>query len=163
MSRSSLSRFTLLFLGALIAASSYAQPITISGEVTKSLTLQPADLKAMPHTTVTAKDRDGKEHSYAGIPLVDLLKQAGASTGGELRGENLAKYVIVTAADSYKALFSLPELDPEFTNRMILLADSVDGMPLPAEAGPYRIIVPDEKKPTRWIRKVTSIDVRFAK
>ncbi|MFD2934389.1 molybdopterin-dependent oxidoreductase [Spirosoma flavum] len=137
--------------------------LTISGEVTKPLTLQAADLKAMPHTDVTGKDRDGKEHHYSGIPLSDLLKQAGATLGGELRGENLSKFVVIKAVDGYEVLFALPELDPDFATRIILLADSVDGAPLAQGIGPYRVVVPGEKKPARWIREVKSIEVRFAK
>ncbi|GAB2546916.1 hypothetical protein GCM10027085_42690 [Spirosoma aerophilum] len=136
--------------------------LTVSGEVTKPLTLQAADLKAMAHIEVTGKDRDGKEHQYAGILVVDLLKQAGATVGGELRGENLTKYVIVKAIDGYEVLFALPELDTEFASRSIILADSVDGSPLGAGVGPYRIVVPGEKKPARWIRQVKAIEVRFA-
>lgn len=136
--------------------------LTISGEITKPLTLQVADLKAMPHSDVTATDRDGKEHRYSGVPLVDLLKQAGTTLGGELRGKNLTKYVIVRASDGYEVLFTLPEIDPDFATRTILLADSVDGATLPAEAGPYRIVVPGDKKPTRWVRQVKAIEVRSA-
>jgi DMSO/TMAO reductase YedYZ molybdopterin-dependent catalytic subunit len=137
--------------------------LTISGEVTKPLTLQAADLKALPHTEVTGKDRDGKEHHYSGVPLADLLKLAGATMGGELRGENLMKFAVVKAIDGYETLFALPELDPDFATRTILLADSVDGAPLPAGVGPYRIVVPGEKRPARWVREVKSIEVRFAK
>ena len=147
----------------LMALGSRAQTLTISGEVAKPLTLQAADLKAMTHTDVTAKDRDGKEHTYTGVPLLDLLKQAGATLGNELRGENLTKYVIVKAVDGYEVLFALPEIDADFATRTIILADSVDGAPLPQGVGPYRIVVPGEKKPARWIREVKSIEVRFAK
>jgi DMSO/TMAO reductase YedYZ molybdopterin-dependent catalytic subunit len=157
----SLSVLIVCLLTGLI---SQAQTVlTVSGEVTKPLTLQAADLKAMAHIEVTGKDRDGKEHQYAGILVVDLLKQAGATVGGELRGENLTKYVIVKAIDGYEVLFALPELDAEFASRSIILADSVDGAPLGAGVGPYRIVVPGEKKPARWIREVKSIEVRFAK
>lgn len=154
-----------VFIGCLLTGlTSQAQTVlTVSGEVTKPLTLQAADLQAMAHTQVTGNDRDGKEHQYAGIPLVDLLKQAGATVGGELRGENLTKYVIVKAIDGYEVLFALPELDPEFASRSIILADSVDGAPLGSGVGPYRLVVPGEKKPARWIREVKSIEVRFAK
>lgn len=147
----------------LTGLKSQAQTVlTVSGEVTKPLTLQAVDLKAMSHTQVTAKDRDGKEHQYSGILVVDLLKQAGATVGGELRGENLTKYVIVKAMDGYEVLFALPELDTEFASRSIILADSVDGASLEPGVGPYRIVVPGEKKPARWIREVKSIEVRFA-
>lgn len=152
----------LLFILCLAAKTGFGQ-LTISGEVTKPLTLQAADLKALPHTDVTGKDRDGKEHTYSGVPLADLLKLAGATMGGELRGQNLMKYVVVKASDGYETLYALPELDAEFATRTIILADSVDGSPLPSGVGPYRIVVPGEKKPARWVREVKSIEVRFAR
>ncbi len=116
----------------------------------------------MPHIEVTAKDHDGKEHRYAGVALVDLLKQAGTPLGGELRGKNLRKFVLVKGADEYEVLFALPELDPDFATQTILLADAVDGAPLVPGAGPYRVVVPEEKRPTRWVRNVKSIEVRLA-
>ncbi|MCX6216646.1 molybdopterin-dependent oxidoreductase [Spirosoma sp.] len=139
-----------------------ATVLTISGQVTKPLTLQAADLKGLPHSDVSAKDKDGTEHRYSGVSLVGLLKQAGTTLGGELRGKNLTKYVLVKAGDGYEVVFALPELDPEFATRVILLADSVDGKPLVPGVGPYRVIVPDEKKPARWIRDVKSIEVKVA-
>lgn len=157
-----LHRLSCLFVTLLFIGNGYAQSLTISGEVTASLTLQAAELTTMPHTEITTKDRDGKDHRYSGIPLIDLLKKAGASVGGELRGKNLTKYIVVKAADGYAVVFALPELDPAFATRTILLADKVDGAALPAETGPYRVIVPDEKKPARWIRQVNAIDVRVA-
>jgi DMSO/TMAO reductase YedYZ molybdopterin-dependent catalytic subunit len=60
-------------------------------------------------------------------------------------------------------VFALPELDPEFATQTILLAYQVDGKPLPAGEGPFRVVVPQEKKPARWIREVTAIKVLFAK
>ncbi len=147
----------------------YAQPttsaepaLTVSGEVAKALTFQTSDLKALPHVEVTTQDRDGKEHRYSGIPLADLLNQAGATLGAQLKGKNLLKYVIVKALDGYEVLFALPELDPDFATQPIILADSVDGTPLPAGVGPYRVVVPGEKKPARWVRGVKSIAIRGA-
>ena len=153
-----------MFLFSVLAFNGFGQTVlTISGEVTKPLTFQAADLKAMPHTDVTATDRDGKEHLYSGVSLFNLLKHAGATLNGELRGKNLTKYVVVRAVDGYEVLFTLPEIDPEFATRTILLADSVDGATLPASVGPYRIVVPGEKKPARWVREVKAIEVRSAK
>lgn len=157
------ARWTL-FLGFLfLIKNTSAQTLTVSGEVTKPLTLQAAEFKAMPRAEVTGKDRDGKEHRYAGVPLVEVLRAAGVTLGGELRGENLMKYVVVKAVDGYEVLFALPELDADFATRTILLADTADGAPLPAGVGPYRVVVPGEKKPARWIREVKAIEVRFAK
>lgn len=159
-----MSRFLIFCITLLgVSNATYAQTLTVSGEVTTPLTLQAADLSAMPHVDLTAKERDGKEHRYRGIPLIELLRKAGATTGPDLRGENLTKYVLVRAIDGYEVVFALAELDPEFAMRTVLLADQVDGAPLPTGTGPYRVVVPDEKKPARWIREVKAIEVRFAK
>ncbi|WP_234734149.1 molybdopterin-dependent oxidoreductase [Tellurirhabdus bombi] len=154
----------MTFLLAFPLFSLRAQPaLAVTGEVAKPLTLAAEAIRGLPHSEITAKDRDGKEHRYKGVPLVDILRLAGVSLGGDLRGENLAKYVLVKASDGYEVLFALPEIDPDFTVRTILLADAADGAPLPQGVGPYRLIVPDEKKPARWIRQVAAIEVRFAK
>ncbi|MGF7216437.1 DMSO/TMAO reductase YedYZ molybdopterin-dependent catalytic subunit [Spirosoma lacussanchae] len=152
----------LWLMGLLPFVELRAQTVTVSGEVSKNLTLDEASLRAMPHTDVVTTDRDGQEHRYAGVPLIDLLRQAGVTLGAELRGKNLTKYVVVKATDGYEVVFALPEIDPDFTTRTILLADRVDGKPLPAGIGPYRIVVPGEKKPTRWVRAVNAIEVRAA-
>jgi hypothetical protein len=44
-------------------------------------------------------------------------------------------------------LYSLAEIDPEFTDQVILLATKKDGQPLANGEGPFRIIAPDDKKP----------------
>jgi hypothetical protein len=56
-------------------------------------------------------------------------------------------------------VFALPELDPGFTDRVILLADKGDGHPLDGKEGPFRIIVPGEKRMARWVRQVTILRV----
>ena len=75
------NQLLLIAVALLLTTASVAQTLTITGEVRKPLTLQSADLKALPHLELSAADRDGKEHRYAGIPLITLLTQAGASTG----------------------------------------------------------------------------------
>lgn len=155
----------LLLSGCLFGAWNVSAQVVleVTGEVTTPLQLQASDLKALPHTEVKAVDKDQKEHHYSGIPLIELLKKAGVTIGGQLRGENLVKYALVRATDGYEVLFALPELDPEFSTRTIVLADAVDGTALPTGVGPYRIVVPGEKKPARWIREVREIEIRFAK
>ncbi|MDQ2793792.1 MAG: molybdopterin-binding protein, partial [Bacteroidota bacterium] len=68
--------------------------------------------------------------------------------------------VLASAADGYQAVFALAELDPSFATRPVLLADRCDGQPLPATAGPYQIIVPDEKKMGRCVRQVRALRVQ---
>jgi hypothetical protein len=137
--------------------------VKVTGEVITSLDLKHDDLKQFKQTEVTRKDRDGKDHTYSGVVLSDILQKAGVTLGKDLRGENLTKYILVEASDGYQVVFALAELDKDFTDRTIILADQIDGKPLANGDGPFRIIVQDEKKPARCIKQVTGIRVQFAK
>jgi DMSO/TMAO reductase YedYZ molybdopterin-dependent catalytic subunit len=153
-----------LFIVLLIASfTTTAQSVTVGGEVNTPLSLSAADLAAMPRSTAVAKDKQGAPHTFTGVALADIFKKAGVTTGHDLRGENLAKYVLVTCADNYQVVFSLAELDSSFTDRVVILADQMEGKPLPAGTGPFRVIVPSEKKPARNCFQVVAIDVKFAK
>ena len=41
----------------------------------------------------------------------------------------------------------------------MLLADALDGKPLGGEQGPWRLVVPDDKRPARWARQVKKVAV----
>ena len=140
-----------------------AYSVKVSGEVVTPLTLTAADIIAMPRTNATAKDRHGEMHSFSGVAIADILNKAGVTTGKQLKGESLAKYLLVTCADNYQVVFSLAELDSSFTDRVVVLADQMEGKPLPAGMGPFRLIVPGEKKPARNCMQVVGIAVKFAK
>jgi hypothetical protein len=72
----------------------------------------------------------------------------------------MLSYVLVSAADNYHVLFTLPELDASYTDHIALIADQRDGAPLAASEGPYRLIVPFEKRDARWVRQVTAVDLQ---
>lgn len=158
----------LFLLAAIVLASiaGHAQPkpsFRVEGEVLKPRTLTQGDLLKWKTAEVKGKDHDGKEHVFKGVRLIDVLDSAGVTLGGKLRGKNLAKYVLVKAADGYEVIFSLPEIDPEFTSQTVLLAYEVDGHPLAKGEGPFRMVVPSDKKQARWIRELTTIKVVFSK
>ncbi|MBN9384328.1 MAG: molybdopterin-dependent oxidoreductase [Chitinophagaceae bacterium] len=154
----------IILVCLVIVGGIQAQPaIKVSGEVTKPLQLQTADLAKMKRVTVSMRDRDGNEHPYTGVPVAEILDQAGVTTGKQLRGENLTKYLLVKCADGYEVLFSLAELDSSFTDRTVIIADSSEGKPLPAGKGPFRLVVPGEKKPARSSFQVTELVIRWAK
>jgi hypothetical protein len=69
---------------------------------------------------------------------------------------------VASAADGYRAVFALPELDPAFTDGVVLVADKRDGRPLGGEEGPLRLVVAGEKRQARWVRQLTSLSVRTA-
>jgi DMSO/TMAO reductase YedYZ molybdopterin-dependent catalytic subunit len=133
--------------------------LRVGGDVPRPLELTTPELARLPRQTVRGRDHEGKEAEFAGVPLVELLKAAGVKFGQDLRGPALASYLVVEAADGYRAVFALPELDPAFTDRVILLADRRDGKTLGEREGPLRIIVPGEKRHARWVRQVIALKV----
>jgi DMSO/TMAO reductase YedYZ molybdopterin-dependent catalytic subunit len=76
-------------------------PLTIAGDVSKPLTLSPADLKTYPRATATIQDEE-RAVTYEGVLLGEVLSRAGAPLGAELRGNNVASYVLAKARDGYQ-------------------------------------------------------------
>lgn len=159
----------LIYLSSAVAVYAQDKPaaatgstvaLSVGGEVERPLKLSAADLAKLPRRTVRAKDHSGQEVEFEGVALIDVLSQAGVKFGDQMRGANLARFLVVEAADGYKAVFALPELDPAFTDRVIILADKRDGKSLTESEGPYRVVVPGEKRQARWVRQVTALNIR---
>src|SRR5262249_30508347 len=53
-----------------------------------------------------------------------------------------------------------PEIVPELTAKAWLLPDRKEGKALDAKEGPYRLIVPQDKRAMRWVRQVNRIAVQ---
>lgn len=143
-------------------AATASQTIDVGGEVSRPLKLSAADLSKLPRQTVNAKDHDGKAVIFEGVALVEVLRMAGVEFGEKLRGKQLALFLVADAADGYRAVFALPELDPAFTDQTIILADRRDGKPLSEAEGAWRIVVPGEKRQGRWVRQVVALTIRRA-
>ena len=107
--------------------------LSVGGEVERPLKLTAVEMAKLPRRTVQAKDHDGKEVTYEGVELGDVMKLAGVKFAEALRGKSLALFLVVDARDGYRAVFALPELDHAFTDRVMLLADKRDGKPLAGE------------------------------
>jgi DMSO/TMAO reductase YedYZ molybdopterin-dependent catalytic subunit len=134
--------------------------LTVANEKAKESILSPEAFAKLPRRTVSVKGRKGDPVTYEGVTLPEILKAAGTTLGEELRGPLLTSYVLVEAADGYRVIFALPELHPGLTDKVVLLADRKDGKPLASEEGPYRLIVPEDKGPARWVKKVSRISVK---
>ncbi|MGA2581548.1 MAG: hypothetical protein ABSH24_36825 [Bryobacteraceae bacterium] len=74
----------------------------------------------------------------------------------------MSLYLLVEAADGYRAVFALQEFDAGSTDRKIYLVTKRDGKQLSDREGPFRIVYPDEKRPARWVRQVTALRIRQA-
>ncbi len=156
----------LLALSALVSGHQFlcaqTPSISVTGEVARPLSLTPDIWAELPREQAELKDRNGESRLFSGVPIQVVLERAGVTTGDQLRGGNLTKYVLVKCADGYEVLFSLAELDSSFTDRRVILADSLASEPLPLSMGPYRLVVPGEKKPARSAYQVTEISVKHA-
>jgi hypothetical protein len=122
------------------------------------ITLDSASLAAMPRATVTASAHHEPPSQWQGVALEDVLLRAGVPSGETLRGRAMTTVVRVTAPDNYQVVFSLAELDRMLGNEQVILADTQDGHPLTKD-GPFRLIVPGDKRPARWIHNLTTIEV----
>lgn len=105
----------------------------------------------------------GKEVTYEGALLHDVLTLAKYDFGKGLHGKDLARLVVAKASDGYQVVFALAELDPTLSGSDIILATKREGSPLSDSEGPLRIVVPHDKRPARSIRMLTEIDVKQSK
>jgi hypothetical protein len=136
--------------------------LSVSGPAGQSIRLRAHDLAAMAHERINVVDEKGSDITYEGVPIIEILRRVGTPSGKDLRGKQMTLYLLVSASDGYHAVFSLAELDPDFTDRRILLVDRRDGKALSSAEGPFRILVPGEKRHARWVRNVTALAVKTA-
>ncbi len=141
--------------------SSQEPVLKIGGAVPKPIELKLPDLTRMPRIDLRMTDRNGRDVTYSGVSLAEILRAAGLKLDASSMPSRdiVGSYVLVEAADGYRAVFALAEIDPAETNRIVLLADRKDGQPLSANEGPFRIVFPGENHPARWVRQVQSIVV----
>jgi hypothetical protein len=156
-----------LLAATLASAQAPAPPpaakLTITGDVEKPLSLSLEDLKHLPRTTLKVNNpHEGGEEVYEGVLLSKLLEQAGVPHGTQLRGKAMATVVVAEGADGYRAVFALAELDSDFQDSEVIVADTRNAAPMAGQLGPLRIVAPHDKRPARWVRMLQSIKVSNA-
>ncbi len=142
--------WTLILL-ALVAVTGIAQEFRVEGAVLTPLRLTPKELGRMARTSATLT-HDGRSVMYEGVLLQDVLHLAGL---GELRGQALANFVMAEATDGYRVVFSLAELDGQFGDEPVLVADHAAGEPLKE----LRLVVPRDKRAARSVRMLVKLAV----
>src|ERR1700676_967223 len=79
-----------------------AQPtVQVTGAVKQELALSADDLAKMPRASVKTTSSE-METVYEGVWLHEVLKKAGVPQGEELRGKELASYVLAEAQDGHQ-------------------------------------------------------------
>jgi hypothetical protein len=148
----------VLFALVLHGALAKSQQLTVQIEAGKQAVLSRADIEALPRSKVTTAASSGSA-TFAGVLLRTVLEKAGVGFGQTLKERRMASCLLVEAADGYRVVIALPEIDPAFNDKQIVLAFLKDGKPLDDKEGPYRIVIPDEKRMARWVRQVTTLKI----
>lgn len=118
-------------MAALAALAAATLLVSVPGSADRAVSR--ADLAAMPAITAEARFHGGT-HRCTGPRLGIVLKAAGAPTEGLLRGDVLRMGVMAEAADGYRVLFALGELDPMLGNADVIVA--LTCAPQPTDAQP---------------------------
>jgi hypothetical protein len=152
-------RSALLLALALSSVALESQVLTVQTDSGKQVVLSRADLEALPHVKVTVSEHSSAPVNLEGVTLRSVLEKAGVAFGESMKGKRLTNCLLVEASDGYRVVIALPELDPAFTDKQTVLAFLRDGKPLSEKEGPYRIVIPDEKRMARWVRQVTTLKI----
>jgi DMSO/TMAO reductase YedYZ molybdopterin-dependent catalytic subunit len=149
--------FLLLVLAPAVSAQQLpGDPIVLDVLGTRRV-IGPAELQTLPLASVTTSF-GGSPQVFTGIPLVGVLELAGLDSAAR-RGPGLANTVLVEATDAYRVAFGIADLDSAVTGRVLLLAFAVDGRPLPARDGPWRLVAGGDRHARRSVRQVTAVRV----
>lgn len=116
---------------------------------------------ALPAATATLTAH-GTGQQCSGVWLRDLVAKAGVPSGEALKGPALAMTVAAEAADGYRVVFSLGELDAKLGKAAILVADRCDGKALPEGDGPVRLVAQGEARGARSVMQLIKISVTAA-
>ncbi|MFF0215101.1 molybdopterin-dependent oxidoreductase [Streptomyces vinaceus] len=133
--------------------------VRVGGEVAKPYTLTLADLRKLPQSSAPVKFASAKgdqEHTYAGVPLYEVLKTAEPRFDQSKKNGQLRGVVAATGGGDYRAVFAWAELDPGFAKSQVLLAVSEDGVPFDDAAGP-RLVVPQDTKGGRYVSELNQL------
>ncbi len=131
----------------------------IIGPTGKHLCVTPDVLKDLDRDQATMINH-GVSHTYEGVLLTELLRLVDAPTGARIHADADRDYLVITGADNFRAVYSLAETDRSVQRHPTILADKMDGAPLIAHDGLFRIVVDGDQKPSRSVYGVTRIEVK---
>lgn len=148
-------------------AAANAPVVVVDGDLTKPAAFDAAALERLGAEDVTYL-HDEERFTFRGVPLHAVLAACGQSSGPggcELaphrRRPGWGKIVVAWGADGHQAVDSCAELDPVLgASTKSWLAWQVDGGPLPAEDGAFRLFTTTDLRGFRSVRRLGRIEVR---
>jgi hypothetical protein len=94
------------------------------------------------------------------VPLSAALSKVALPLGEDLRGGALVTTVRAESADGHRVAFSAAEIDPALGGTEACVAFEIGGKPLPEAMGPFRLVVPSDRRGARWVRKLARLAVQ---
>lgn len=151
-----------LFLTVCFQPPSTPPVLTVTfGDPAQEVKLTKEALAKLPRKSIKVTEGNGKDAEYEGVALDEVLKLAKVPMGNELRGRTFAQMIVIAdASDGGRAVYALAEVEPSFSDKVILLADKCDGNALGTDEGPYRMILPSDKRHARWLRQVKGVTIK---
>ncbi|MCA9316802.1 MAG: hypothetical protein KDB73_15055 [Planctomycetes bacterium] len=101
----------------------------------------------------------GEQHQATCVPLALLVAKARPKLPEGRNHPDLAFVVAVRARDGYTAAFSFGELDGKLGDAKVYVALDFDGKPLSHKHAPAELIVTSDKKGSRGVRAIETIEV----
>ena len=95
---------------------------------------------------------------YTGISLNSFLNSYIKTDPTVSKNDILRNYLLATATDGYRAVFSLGELNTSFGNQNDIIAYQLNGADLTTN-GFARIVAPGDVKAGRWVSNLASLEV----
>jgi DMSO/TMAO reductase YedYZ molybdopterin-dependent catalytic subunit len=147
---------------ALVAAPGLAQQreslvssqVTVSGEVKHELVLTVDDLRRLGRSRGLVENQ-----GYAGVRLTDVLEEADIRR--DARHALRRSYVVATASDGFKAVFSWGELYNTPVGAGVVIAFDRDGLPLRDGEGRIALVSLEDARPgTRHVKWLSRIEVK---
>lgn len=168
-------QFILLFQTALSSSQLFAHEVSnpeafvthslsVMGEVKQKLELKVGDLKKMPTQTlndvpIISKKGTKVIKSIKGVLLKDILDKAEIVTKNP--GDTKRMFIVATASDGYKAIFSWNEIFNSPLSEGILVAFEKDKKKLDDSDGELLLLsAKDFMTGARHVRWLKSVDVR---
>ena len=143
----------------------------LSGAVTTPKTFTPAILAGYRTSTATVSYFSGASglvtKTFVGVPLYDVINEAGVITDATRKNDLLRKYLAINATDCYQVIVALAEIQPSFGGQQAMVAYAmVDAagvvQPLDETESALRLVMPGDKAGGRNVFHLNGIVVRSA-
>ncbi|RYX85050.1 hypothetical protein EON83_07325 [bacterium] len=155
------SFFAILVLTTVIA------PVVLSAPSTPSAAVRVAkphqwtlpELQTVAPVQTIKTTLKGKPYTVRGVPLWALVTASAPKLDSKSKHSEARFVVLARGKDGYTASFAYPDLMPDTGNKAVFIVWEANGKPLSTKEGPFRLVVPTDKKPMRWAYNLTSIEI----